>query len=73
MSESKRKQFTGSFKAKIALEAIAGAKTVNEIAQAPVFVSQTGSGVGVGRVAQWFGRYGTGGSGLNGTILLGMH
>ncbi len=34
MSESKRKQFTGSFKAKVALEAVGGAKTANEIGQA---------------------------------------
>ena len=33
MSETKRKKFTGEFKAKIALEAIRGLKTVNEIAQ----------------------------------------
>ena len=33
MSESKRKQFTGAFKAKVALEAVGGAETVNEIAQ----------------------------------------
>ena len=34
MSESKRKIFTGAQKAKIALEAVRGAKTINEIAQA---------------------------------------
>jgi len=33
MSESKRKIFTGKQKAKVALEAIKGAKTINEIAQ----------------------------------------
>jgi transposase len=33
MSESKRKNFTGEFKAKVALEAIRGIKTVNEIGQ----------------------------------------
>jgi transposase-like protein len=33
MSESKRKHFTGSFKAKVALEAVIGSKTVNEIGQ----------------------------------------
>jgi transposase len=33
MSESKRKIFTGAQKAKVALEAIKGAKTVNEIGQ----------------------------------------
>ena len=33
MSESKRKIFTGAQKAKVALEAIKGTKTVNEIAQ----------------------------------------
>ena len=31
MSESKRKNFTGEFKAKVALEAIRGIKTVNQI------------------------------------------
>jgi len=31
MSETKRKIFTGEFKAKVALEAIRGIKTVNEI------------------------------------------
>lgn len=31
MSESKRKMFSGEFKAKVALEAIRGLKTVNEI------------------------------------------
>lgn len=34
MSETKRKNFTGEFKAKVALEAIRGVKTVNEIGQA---------------------------------------
>ena len=33
MSETKRKNFGGDFKAKVALEAIRGVKTVNEIAQ----------------------------------------
>jgi transposase-like protein len=33
MSEKKRKVFSGEFKAKIALEAVRGVKTVNEIAQ----------------------------------------
>jgi transposase-like protein len=33
MSEKKRNSFTGQTKAKVALEAIRGAKTVNEIAQ----------------------------------------
>jgi len=33
MSESKRKIFTGTQKAKIALEAVKGIKTINEIAQ----------------------------------------
>ena len=33
MKESKRKMFTGAQKAKVALEAIKGAKTINEIAQ----------------------------------------
>jgi len=33
MSEKNRKTFTGQFKAKVALEAIRGAKTLNEIAQ----------------------------------------
>jgi len=33
MSESKRKNFTGEFKAKVALEAIRGIKTVNQIGQ----------------------------------------
>jgi transposase len=33
MSETKRKNFTGEFKAKVALEAIRGVKTVNEIGQ----------------------------------------
>ncbi|OAI20371.1 transposase [Methylomonas lenta] len=33
MSERKRKIFTGSQKAKVALEAIRGTKTINEIAQ----------------------------------------
>jgi hypothetical protein len=31
MSETKRKNFTGDFKAKVALEAIRGVKTANEI------------------------------------------
>ncbi len=33
VSEKKRKNFSGEFKAKVALEAIRGIKTVNEIAQ----------------------------------------
>jgi transposase-like protein len=33
VSESKRKNFTGEFKAKVALEAIRGVKTVNDIGQ----------------------------------------
>jgi transposase len=33
MSESKRKIFTGKQKAKVALEAVKGIKTINEIAQ----------------------------------------
>ena len=33
MSEKKRKCFTGKFKSKVAIEAIRGIKTVNEIAQ----------------------------------------
>ena len=33
MSGTKRKNFTGEFKAKVALEAIRGLKTVNEIGQ----------------------------------------
>jgi len=33
MSETKRKNFTGEFKAKVAVEAIRGIKTVNEIGQ----------------------------------------
>lgn len=33
MGESERKHFSGEFKAKVALEAIRGVKTVNEIGQ----------------------------------------
>lgn len=33
MGEKKRKVFSGDFKAKVALEAVRGVKTVNEIAQ----------------------------------------
>ncbi|MBA2659102.1 MAG: transposase, partial [Nitrosospira sp.] len=33
MSEKKRKIFSSQFKAKVALEALRGVKTVNEIAQ----------------------------------------
>ena len=33
MSETKRKNFSGEFKAKVALEAIRGIKTVNEVGQ----------------------------------------
>lgn len=44
MSEGKRKIFTGAQKAKVALEAIKGTQTINEIAQAygvhPTQVSQ---------------------------------
>jgi transposase-like protein len=45
MSESKRKVFTGTQKAKVALEAVKGTKTVNEIAQE--------YGVHPTQVAQW--------------------
>ena len=45
MSESKRKIFTGAQKAKVALEAVKGTKTVNEIAQE--------FGVHPTQVAQW--------------------
>ena len=34
MDEAKRKSYTATFKAKVALEAIRGVKTVNEIGQA---------------------------------------
>ena len=44
MGEAKRKSYTAAFKAKVALEAIRGVKTVNEIGQAygvhPVQVGQ---------------------------------
>ena len=33
MSETKRKNFSGDFKAKVALEAIRGIKTVNQVGQ----------------------------------------
>jgi transposase-like protein len=33
VSEQKRKNFSGQFKAKVALEAVRGVRTVNEIAQ----------------------------------------
>ena len=33
MSENKRKIFTGAQKAKVALEAVKGTKTINEVAQ----------------------------------------
>ncbi len=33
MSEQKRQNFNGQFKAKVALEAVRGSRTVNEIAQ----------------------------------------
>ena len=33
MSEQKRKNFSGQFKAKVALEAVRGVRTANEIAQ----------------------------------------
>ena len=45
MSEKKRKVFTGAQKAKIALEAVKGMKTINEIAQA--------HGVHPNQVSQW--------------------
>ncbi len=45
MSETKRKNFTGEFKAKVALEAIRGLKTVNEIGQ--------GFGVHPTQVGMW--------------------
>ena len=45
MSERKRKIFTGAQKAKIALEAIKGTKTINEIAQE--------HGVHPNQVSQW--------------------
>lgn len=45
MSESKRKVFTGTQKAKVALEAIKGTKAINEIAQE--------HGVHPNQVSQW--------------------
>jgi transposase len=45
MSEKKRKNFSSQFKAKVALEAIRGVKTVTEIAQA--------FGVHPTQVGQW--------------------
>ena len=45
MSESKRKLFTGAQKAKVALEAVRGTKTINEIAQE--------HGVHPTQVSQW--------------------
>ena len=45
MSESKRKVFTGTQKAKVAIEAIKGTKTINEIAQE--------HGVHPNQVSQW--------------------
>jgi transposase len=45
MSENKRKIFTGAQKAKVALEAVKGTKTVNEIAQE--------FGVHPNQVSQW--------------------
>ena len=45
MSERKRKIFTGAQKAKVALEAVKGAKTINEIAQE--------HGVHPNQVSQW--------------------
>jgi transposase-like protein len=45
MSEKNRKTFTSQFKAKVALEAIRGAKTANEIAQE--------FGVHPAQVSQW--------------------
>lgn len=45
MSEKKRKIFTGTQKAKVALEAVKGLKTINEIAQE--------HGVHPNKVSQW--------------------
>jgi len=45
MSEKKRKIFTGAQKAKVALEAVKGLKTINEIAQE--------HGVHPNQVSQW--------------------
>jgi transposase len=45
MSEKKRKIFTGAQKAKVALEAVKGMKTINEIAQE--------HGVHPNQVSQW--------------------
>ncbi len=45
MSENKRKVFTGAQKAKVALEAVRGMKTINEIAQ--------DHGVHPTQVSQW--------------------
>jgi transposase-like protein len=45
MSEKKRKIFTGAQKAKVALEAVKGTKTINEIAQE--------HGVHPNQVSQW--------------------
>jgi transposase-like protein len=45
MSEKKRKIFTGSQKAKVALEAVKGTKAINEIAQE--------HGVHPNQVSQW--------------------
>lgn len=45
MSEKKRKVFTGKQKAKVALEAVKGMKTINEIAQE--------HGVHPNQVGQW--------------------
>ena len=45
MSETKRKNFSGAFKAKVALEAIRGIKTVNQIGQ--------GFGVHPTQVGMW--------------------
>jgi len=45
MSEKKRKLFTGAQKAKVALEAVKGTKTINEIAQE--------HGVHPNQVSQW--------------------
>jgi transposase len=45
MSENKRKIFTGAQKVKVALEAVKGTKTVNEIAQE--------YGVHPNQVSQW--------------------
>lgn len=45
MGEAKRKSYTAAFKAKVGLEAIRGARTINEIGQ--------GNGVHPAQVGQW--------------------